>query len=579
MCNLDTHVICIQEPNTHWTDTITQPLYRLFQKAFMHAKLAYSACIDTTQTNRQPGGTFMAIVGCYAARVLTTGSDSTGLGRWSYSKLIGKNGRHFLIISAYHVGNQQPTIGSHTSYTQQYHLLLQQGHLTPKPHELFVSNMISFIAQWQGMHDILLCIDANDMTLHSKDHGLDHILEATHLIDLHKYKFPTLPSPPMHHRSRYTIDYCLGTRGFAEALRGAWMLPFGTPATLTRDHHTLGLEFDHDILLGRKAPNTPGLVTHGVYSNAYPTVRRFNDDVASECDHQGLFNAAQQLARKYTFTPDDHQELERIDQALTKILVTADQGYAKHRTNPWSPALHQAFLEHCYWRIRLTEKRTHRNYKELLKNITAQLHQEPAQTGSISQNLRMAQTKLRDIKHDAAAKRDTYLDNLADAAANTNQKAKRKLILQLCLAEQNRKCFNLHWSYMKPRTAGGLTRLLIPDPSNAHRWTMIIEPPAMEYHLMEYCRLHFQQAQGSPYTIPPLSDLLQYDSLTPFGAQILHGMADLDTLNLSPSTKLLLRHQKTWLPDTHQCFQPFPFKAMLTGPRKWPECTSTSPSR
>jgi len=62
----------------------------------------------------------------------------------------------------------------------------------------------------------------------------------------------------------------------------------------------------------------------------------------------------------------------------------------------------------------------------------------------------------------------------------------------------------------------------------------------MEQHLIEYCRIHFQQAQGSPYTVPPLSDLLQYDSLTPFGTQILQGTANLDDLNISEATKLLL---------------------------------------
>ncbi len=92
MRDLDAHVACIQEPNTQWSNAIVQPIYRLFQKAFMHAKLTYSACIDSIRNKHQPGGTFLAIVGCYAARVITTGHDSTGLGRWSYSELMGKIG-------------------------------------------------------------------------------------------------------------------------------------------------------------------------------------------------------------------------------------------------------------------------------------------------------------------------------------------------------------------------------------------------------------------------------------------------------------------------------------------------------
>jgi len=100
----------------------------------------------------------------------------------------------------------------------------------------------------------------------------------------------------------------------------------------------------------------------------------------------------------------------------------------------------------------------------------------------------------------------------------------------------------------------------------------------MEQHLIEYCHIHFQQAQGSPYTVPPLSDLLHYDSLTPFGAQILQGTANLDELNISEPTKLLLRHQKSWLTTEHNRFHPLMFEDMLAGFRKWPERTSTSPS-
>jgi len=391
MIDLDAHVICLQEPNTNWTDNLIQPIYRLFQKAFMHAKLVYSASIDKPQTTHQPSGTFMAITGCYAARVLTTGTDNTGLGRWSYSELTGRNGRRFILISAYRVGEQQPVLGSHTAYTQQYHILLQHGHNNPNPRELFIHDIIEFVRRWQPTHDILLCLDANDTAIHSKDHGIDRILEATNLIDLHRFKFPTLPTPATHQRGSKTIDYCLGSRGFANALKGAWMLPFGMPCTLTGDHRTIGLEFDHDILFGQKIPNNEHTSKRGVYSNAYPTVRKFNDDVAAECARQRLFQAAQTLSNKDTFSQPKHNELERIDAALTAILIKTDQKYAKHRTSPWSPELHQAFLGHCYWRTKLTQTRTKRSYKHVLQHIAAQMTTAPATTGSDSQNLRLAQ--------------------------------------------------------------------------------------------------------------------------------------------------------------------------------------------
>jgi len=67
MIEMDAHVLCIQESNLHWTDSICQPIYQLFQKAFMHAKISTSNSISTGQGTYQPGGTFLMTLGCYLA--------------------------------------------------------------------------------------------------------------------------------------------------------------------------------------------------------------------------------------------------------------------------------------------------------------------------------------------------------------------------------------------------------------------------------------------------------------------------------------------------------------------------------
>jgi len=279
MLDMDAHVLCIQEPNLHWNDGIRQPIYKLFQWAFMHAKISTSHSTYPNDGTHQPGGTFIATLGCYAARVVSTGIDNSGMGRWSYHEIIGHNNTRYLIITAYRVGSQRPLIGTNTAYTQQYHILLRQHHLQPDPREQFVTDIIAFVHHWQRTHDILLCLDANDY-VESRDHGIERIIDETVLIDLHQYRHPNTPSPATYNRGRQTIDYCLGTQGFAQALKAAWMLPFGLPPTLTGDHRTLGLEFDHGVLFGRKLPPTVPSAHQGIFSTAYSTVRKFNDMVA-----------------------------------------------------------------------------------------------------------------------------------------------------------------------------------------------------------------------------------------------------------------------------------------------------------
>jgi len=103
------------------------------------------------------------------------------------------------------------------------------------------------------------------------------------------------------------------------------MLPFGLPITLSGDHRTMGIEFDHDILFGQKVPSPPPLFKRGIYSTAYPTVCKFNDIVAEECAQLKLYDQVQKLADKYLFSDKDHEQLEDIDRQLTKVLTRADQ--------------------------------------------------------------------------------------------------------------------------------------------------------------------------------------------------------------------------------------------------------------
>jgi len=154
--------------------------------------------------------------------------------------------------------------------------------------------------------------------------------------------------------------------------------------------------------------------------------------------------------------------------------------------------------------VSLTQVRTHRDYSTALKMIAAQMKIPPPENGPLSVNLRKAQKEIRDIKQDAVQKRDAYLQELLDAAQHTNDKSHQKLIKHLWMAECNCKCFNLHRQFMKPRMAGRLMKLLVPDEMDITKWKTLINPEEMENSLIEYCQEHFKEAHRSPYTIPPI---------------------------------------------------------------------------
>ena len=89
----------------------------------------------------------------------------------------------------------------------------------------------------------------------------------------------------------------------------------------------------------------------------------------------------------------------------------------------------------------------------------------------------------------------------------------------------------------------------------------------------------FTSTQGTPFTINPLQALLNNDSLTPFGQQILDGDTNLQNLNLSEIEKAFFYELKQ-----HPTITVSPLNNiisivnMTSGFKKWREDTSTSPS-
>jgi len=100
----------------------------------------------------------------------------------------------------------------------------------------------------------------------------------------------------------------------------------------------------------------------------------------------------------------------------------------------------------------------------------------------------------------------------------------------------------------------------------------------MEHHLLNHSRQHFSHAHGTPYTIPPLSDLLGFDGLTPFGDSVFHGEPIPDHLLLAPATRLLLKHQRSLLQMVEFSDHLITFEELMQGFKKWSERMTTSPS-
>jgi len=138
----------------------------------------------------------------------------------------------------------------------------------------------------------------------------------------------------------------------------------------------------------------------------------------------------------------------------------------------------------------------------------------------------------------------------------------------LIQAEQNHCCYTAFCQHTKPKSQGGLGYIT----------EIILDQDEMNNTLLEHSHTHFAKAQGSPFTVEPLMQLLQYDGLTPLGNQVLTGCADLESLSLNCPTNTLLCNMWDKMPSPTLHAHPLNYEEDLQwGIKKWKEGTTTSP--
>ena len=112
----------------HNVDNCSPSAALAMRQALQRIERNFSLTIGGTTTRMEtpykPGGTLMVARGNVRGRIMERGSDS--LGRWTYIRIRGKQGRSLWILTAYQVCKSSPTAGL-TASAQQLSLLRQQG--------------------------------------------------------------------------------------------------------------------------------------------------------------------------------------------------------------------------------------------------------------------------------------------------------------------------------------------------------------------------------------------------------------------------------------------------------------------
>ena len=108
--------------------------------------MIYSTSTIKSGSNVKFGGTGMVMDSNWSSRIIVKGQDPSGMGRWSFVKLLGKERKELLLVTANRVGTMEvKNAGSKTSLMQQYALLRGRGLKNPDPRTQLVRDLKGWI--------------------------------------------------------------------------------------------------------------------------------------------------------------------------------------------------------------------------------------------------------------------------------------------------------------------------------------------------------------------------------------------------------------------------------------------------
>ena len=109
------------------------------------------------------GGTMMISSPSLASRVITSGEDEEGYGRWSYTTYGGKNNKRLTIIAAYRTCIQHDGMGVSTVHSQQWDIMEERNieHMNIRAKRIKDINIFMAILIKQN-HEVITFIDGNE---------------------------------------------------------------------------------------------------------------------------------------------------------------------------------------------------------------------------------------------------------------------------------------------------------------------------------------------------------------------------------------------------------------------------------
>ena len=504
--------------------------------------MAYNTEDEATQAY-QPGGclqiTRNKMVHCWVEH----GKDPSGLGRWTWSKYIGKNNTCLRVVTAYRTSIPSTDPGSNTAHRQQQRFLHQhKDNRTPR--QAFMEDIEAEITQWNANNEnLVLMVDLNeDVTTDSVISFFSDLGLKEAVTDRHVHNCGVQPT---YQRGRSPIDGVYISQHLE--IQAGGYLPFGDAPS---DHRAVWITLDFESILGYDTYRPIRPQARRLKLNNPKVVKNFQQSYFEYIRATNLDKMAFDLMEQLMYQPMTRRMQQRYEYLYRKRLEglrKADRGCRKLKMGEvaWSRTLQEAMDTIQLWKVVLSRKRGTRVSTRFISrlerrvDIVNSLHNSQTQ---VRIKLKEAYTRYYELKKDADKLREDWLQDLAAIQAKEqggDQASRYKSLLQ---RERQRHASRRLRRVTQKNISGGLTKVVATSADGST--IEVSDKEGIEQACHEENRKKFSQTNSTPLMSGQLADEIGYTGTSAACQRVLEGTYDPPEGTDEYTTDLLLHLRK-----------------------------------
>ena len=480
-------VMGLAETNVNWAKVRNKDtLWERTRSWFEHRVLsvAYNTTDRIGKKRHQQGGTATLLKNKIAHRHKDSGFDRTGLGRWSWVRIAGKQGFVTRFVTLY---CPVKTGKGNTIYTQ--HL----RELNEDPTERFWQDITMEVLKWHADGEQLLLsgdwnepMDSPNMTAWMELLGLKDAIGPSH----------EGKSPPTYHRGQDTIDGILLSKSLNTSSSG--FLGFGA---IPGDHRCLWIDISNQHVMGYKMNDIPKHKARRLKLDDPRVVDKYLR-ILDACFKTDELNKRltdlRAICESASRTPQwIAAEYNKLDTLRESGMTYAEKKCRKLRMGGvvWSPVIQTARDTILFWTL-LTRKR--RNCYVGMRRIL-RLKKKLKITGetalsitAVHHQVDLAYTRYKKLKKRAYDERLNYQEALAQAKADASDSDALKILRAIQHREHKKRVYQQLGSSLKSQS-GSTTKIHIRTPRGIKEITQMA---TMENYIMTENERKFHQTEG-----------------------------------------------------------------------------------